>query len=442
MTESGIDVLILGAGMAGLAAARALAEAGQRVLVLEARERVGGRIFTETTAEGVLVEHGAEFVHGRPRELWRLIEEAAFATTEREGTMLAEQGRGEGIAASGDERGDDRWSSLEPLADLPEDVSFADWLAASDVPDDGREALLAYVEGFNAADGRVISARSVGLQQRADDAVEGDRAWHVQGGYAQLPEFLAGRVRAAGGRILLGEPAAEVRWWPGKVVVSTRRRDFRAPRCVVALPLGVLHAANAGAPGSVRLEPEPRALREARRLAMGHVVRFTLAFAEPWWQTVEGVSPEALRRMSFLFLTGRTPPVYWTRHPEPEALPTLVGWSGGPRSATLRGKSAAELGEIACRELSEAFRVPLDRVRQSLRGAWTCDWAADPFACGSYSYVPVDALEAPAAMSVPEAQTLFFAGEHTDTSGHWGTVHAALASGLRVAGQILEATSV
>src|ERR1700761_3733834 len=81
------EVIVIGAGMAGLAAARALAERGVRVTVLEARERVGGRVFTRH-ADGATVELGAEFVHGRAPELWALIEETGVETVERSGTVL------------------------------------------------------------------------------------------------------------------------------------------------------------------------------------------------------------------------------------------------------------------------------------------------------------------------------------------------------------------
>ena len=438
------DVLILGAGMAGLSAARVLAEQGLRVLVLEARDRVGGRVYTEVTPEGVRVEHGAEFIHGRVPELWSLIDEAGVEVIERDGAMLREEERGAGLADEADDREESFFKPLEPLADLPgEDVAFADWLAASDVPAWQRGALTGYVEGFNAADARRISARSLGIQQRAEEATEGDRAWHLPGGYAQLPEFLAARVRSLGAEIRLGVVVSAVRWRPGEVVVTSNFGDLRARKCLVTLPLGVLQAANAGSASSVRIEPEPTALFEARRLAMGQVVRFTLVFREPWWAQAGSSSgaaePQSLKTLHFLFTPERMPPVWWTRHPEPEPLPTLVGWSGGPPSEALRGKTAEQLGELACQELAEAFHLPSDQLRASLAGAYTFDWSVDPFALGSYSYVPASALDAPGAMTMPEANTLFFAGEHTDTTGHWGTVHAAIRSGLRGARQVIGA---
>ena len=106
------DVLVLGAGIAGLAAARALAERGIHPLVLEARDRVGGRIHSLQTGQG-FVELGAEFVHGRASELWALIEEAGIETAERDGTMLRAEFDG-GIVED-DPRDDATFQTLEEL---------------------------------------------------------------------------------------------------------------------------------------------------------------------------------------------------------------------------------------------------------------------------------------------------------------------------------------
>ena len=440
MAHRELDVIILGAGMAGLAAARNLAEAGKHVLVLEARNRVGGRVYTERISEGTLIEHGAEFIHGRAPELWSLIEESGLQAVERTGSMLREEEPGKGLTTDEEDGDNDLFNTLDQLIDFEsEDLPFAEWLHESTTPPWQRDALTGYVEGFNAADARRISTKALGEQQKAEHAIEGDRAWHLSAGYSQLAQHLARQARDAGAEIHLDCEVDAIRWWPGQVVVSHRHGDLRAPRCLITLPLGVLQAANASAPHSVRIEPEPLALFEARRLVMGHVVRFTMVFRERWWEHSSAPNPEALQTLHFVIAGGRMPPVWWTRHPEREDLPTLVGWSGGPQSEALRTKTEAELTVIACHELAELFSLPKEAIRASLLSLHTYDWSGDPFALGAYSYVPAGALDASANMTIPEANTLYFAGEHTDTAGNWGTVHAALGSGLRAASQILKA---
>lgn len=441
------DVLILGAGMAGLAAARALAERGVRVLLLEARDRVGGRVHSQTTGEGAIVELGAEFIHGRAPELWALIDEANVATVERTGAMLREVKAGQGLLEEDEADEDGHFSPLEKLAELEHDLSFADWLRGSEIPAEQQAALRGYVEGFNAADAERISSRSLGLQQQAEDGSDGDRSWHVEGGYAQLATYLAQRVSELGGELRLGSEVVRLRWRPGHVEAELRGGErLAARRCLVTLPLGVLQ--QPASQGGLLFEPEPLALEAARCLDMGAAVHFTLLFRDRWWRNTAVAAPEKLGNMSFLFTPERTVPVWWTAHPEPEAVPALTGWLGGQRaraftaglargSAGFASSPDDALGRLACGELAQIFAVPEEQVRSALLSTHVHDWSADPFARGAYSYVPAGALDASAAMAQPEADTLFFAGEHTDVSGHWGTVHAALRTGLRAAAQVL-----
>jgi monoamine oxidase len=428
------DVLILGAGIAGLAAARALGERGIRATVLEARNRVGGRLLSRRSAGGGTVELGAEFVHGRAPELWALLAECEAQTTERDGTMLREEW--DGGLIEDDPQDEEMFAPLEDLEDFAgEDVSFTDWLATSEVAEEDRPALLGYVEGFNAADAHKIGIRSLGEQQKAEDAIEGDRAWHLRGGYAQLAEYLAGRIKELGGNMRLDTEVLAIRWSAHQVEVETTQGTLRAKRCIVTLPLSILQRANSEA--GLRITPEPAAISQARRLEMGHAVRFTLVFRERWWEQSPALDAVSLQTMSFLFTSKRLPAAWWTPHPEPEASPTLTGWVGGPRAKLLEGKSAEELGREACTALAEVFSMDEALVHASLLETHTHDWSNDPFARGAYSYVPAGAMDAPTAMTQPEADTLFFAGEHTDTTGNWGTVHAALRSGLRAAQQVL-----
>ena len=425
-----IDVVIVGAGVAGLAAGRLLASAGRRVTLIEARPRVGGRIHTHHLASGIPIELGAEFIHGRPPALWALIREARLPTYELEGSEIGYEGGRR--SARGDLPGhahqvlEDmvRWLARQPAAT---DMTFAQYLR-SNAPEAGAaEAAVRYVEGFNAADQHRIGIASLAKQQRAEDAIEGDRLFRVAPGYDAVPNFLAAEFARAGGTLELGTPVQRIDWSRGSVAVTARgaRAPFHARRALITVPLGVLQS------GGIRFEPRPAGiLEQADRLAMGNALRITLVFAAKFW-------PENL---SFLFTPSEVPATWWT--PMPNGAPVLTGWLGGPRTAAFVPASAPDahppaLLSSCLRTLARVFNRPEAGIEGLLSSWHTHDWLSDPYALGAYSYVPAGALDAPGRMNEPVEDTLFFAGEHTDVTGHWGTVHAALQSGTLAAERLL-----
>jgi monoamine oxidase len=426
MGEMTYDVVVIGAGMAGLTAARTLTDAGLRVAVLEAQDRIGGRILTQHVGDEA-IELGAEFIHGRPPELWALIDEIGLETYERKGAQVCFE---EGALAECGDAMDDMFDQLEKLKDFEgPDISFAEYLDREEIPEEKRGRMIGYVEGFNAADHREVSAAALGAQQKAEDASGSDHNYRLRGGYDQLPRYLAHSIVSHGGGVMTGAAVKEIRWAKGVVKAVTGSGIFHAPRCVVTLPLGVLQH------GTVAIIPEPAAvLNAAGQLRMGQVRRFTLLFRERFWETLP--PQPALRDLSFLFAFSEMPPVWWTPHPE--ASHTITGWVGGPRSAALAGLDADELGIRACAALAKIFGMQEERLHELLRGCYTQDWEHDRFALGAYSYVAAGGLDASRQMAIPVEETLFFAGEHTDITGHWGTVHAAMRSGLRAAAQVLD----
>jgi monoamine oxidase len=423
------DVVVVGAGMAGLTAARALAEAGLKVLVVEAQDRIGGRILTRHIGEEA-IELGAEFIHGRPPELWALIDEAGLETYERKGKQLCfEDGT---LSDCAGEMGE-VFASLKKLKKFKgQDVSFAEYLDRTKMPMRERGPMIGFVEGFNAADHREVSAASLGAQQRAEDASGNEHTFRLRGGYDQLPRYLSEKITELGGKVLTGTPVKEIEWEQGLAEIVSDLWSFNAPQVIVTLPLAVLQN------GSVKITPEPRQILEAAgRLRMGQARRFTLLFAEKFW---EKLPPRpALEEMSFLFAFSEMPPVWWTPHPEPSN--TITGWIGGPRSAALAGLDAKTLAGKACTVLARIFGLRKDAVQKLLKGCYTHDWQHDRFTLGAYSYVAAGGLDASKRMTDPVEDTLYFAGEHTDVTGHWGTVHAAMRSGLRAAEQVLSEVS-
>jgi len=313
------------------------------------------------------------------------------------------------------------------------DLSFADYPPLQNLSPEKREEVINYVQSFNAADYRQIGVHALAVQQHAEKETGSDRFFRVKGGYDLVPEFVAGKVREAGGRIELSRTVERIEWQRGRVQIFVRDggelAQYSAEQAVIALPLGVLQHLG------VIFDPVPTPLIASNQLAMGPVRRFTLMFRERWWAEHEDVK---LPAMSFLFAHDAMPPVWWTAHPWETR--TLTGWIGGPRSAAFDQCTREQIGDIACAELAKIFSLPLPYLRGQLTGCATHDWQTDPLSCGAYSYVPVGALDAVLKMATPVQDTLYFAGEHTDVTGHWGTVHAAMRSGMRAARQLLSST--
>ncbi len=227
------------------------------------------------------------------------------------------------------------------------------------------------------------------------------------------------RAAAAGATLKLHTPVQQVRQQADGCTVTAENGETRQAKLVIcALPLGVLQRL----PRLFNPRPE-EALRAAAALRAGAVERTVYQFRERWWA---GQYPG----MHFLLAQGSAPPTWWTTAPIES--PLLTGWAGGPRA---RREISAEA--IAQEGLDTLERLFHHSVRDQFVAAHFHDWQRDRYALGAYSYAPAGAAEASAILTEPVGGTLLFAGEHTDTTGHPGTVHGALRSGLRAGEQAL-----
>jgi monoamine oxidase len=420
---SPFDVIVVGAGIAGLSAACVLTERNKRVAVVEARPRVGGRIYSEgISGPDLSIELGAEFIHGKPPELLQLVAEAGKTLFELDGDFLCYSG-GRLEPCDEEERPVD-------LADLPreQDCTFAEWLAQKNLPPEIMRSIAFRIEGFNAADVEKIGTASLAKQEESSDAIEGNRLFRLEGCYSSIVEHLCKKFTEAGGELFLSTVVQAIRWRPGTVVIDARSSDhggqlhFEGRQSIVTLPLGVLQAK------SVYFDPVPvDIMHAANQLAMGPVKRIVFLFRERFWA---GLYPSA----SFMFSEHDLPAVWWTPHPK--TVPMLTGWIGGPRALQAAIVTEKDFFRRSIGTLAELFAVPAAEIESQLVSWHTHDWQQDPFSRGAYSYVPKNAMWASSAMTHPVEQTLYFAGEHTDITGQWGTVHGALCSGLRAARQI------
>jgi len=406
-----IDAIVLGAGAAGLRAGAELLRKRASVLVLEGRDRIGGRVHSVEDRElGRVVELGAEFVHGPLGEL----KHARLELDEMDGRQMT--------FIDGRLRDETRTfrSMLRKLAHAKGPGTAQSWLATAKLDRIERELARHYIEGFFAA-----PAAFVGIEGVAND--QGMRTRRVMGGYDRAFRAEAFALRKAGA-LRLGFRVEKVRWRAGRVEVhgrtlAGREERIEAARAIVALPVSVLSARD-----GVKFDPPIRRKRDALAwVRTGGVVKALLRFREPFWLA------RSLRKADLFNAPGAPFPTWWRG--SPREIPLLTGWAGGPAAERLPRQDRLL---AALESLSRIFgrtRAGLDSL---LEGATIVDWTEDPFARGAYAYelagAPADLAE---QLAAAEEDTLFFAGEATSTTERGGTVDGALETGRRAARQLL-----
>jgi monoamine oxidase len=441
VNHSFFDVVVLGAGAAGLMATAELLQAGRSVLLLEARDRIGGRIWTrQESGLAAPIELGAEFIHGHANLTRGLLARVGIPAIEASGAHFSLQ--------NGELRSRDsqflkiRAALKASRVLLRDDMSFDELLdrqLSGMLSAEERQYARMLAQGFDAADTARASARAIADEWAGDTLGDAPQS-RPQNGYGALLTALAPPLDTAQLRLQLQSVVQNVRWSRGAVKVDGEflgtRFQAHAAQLVVTLPLGVLQR-ESPALGSVRFTPVLEAKQAALRgLASGAIVKLLLRFASSFWETL---ADGRYRDASFFHAPQAEFPTFWT--PAPLRAPLLVAWVGGPQALTLRAAATeTHLVRAALASLQSLFGT-LD-IGQQLVAYYYHDWEQDPFARGAYSYVTVGGGAARAQLAEPLEDTLFFAGEATDLHDEAGTVTGALESGARVARQVLAARSV
>src|ERR1051325_8598319 len=390
------DVIIIGAGAGGLAAAKVISEAGRSALVLEARARFGGRILTLRDERlGVPLEMGPEFIHGRPEATWDLVKEFGLVAYDLPFDHFQKR------------RG--RLTHLEDFEDQVapvmggltrlgrRDMSFAGYVrkhhrrapaggremgvgvvqgvccaGPGRAPAEARKMALAFVQGFDAADPERISAKSLAEEMEGVGDLEEETQFRLADGYGALVAGLVGSLDARRVEIRLKTTVREVRWKRGSAEVWCEGRravrglaghPVRAPRVIVTLPLGVLQLAPES-PGAVRFSPEIAGQRRAMGLlASGPIVKIVMKFKTAFWESKKTArlsgGGEKLREGCFMHAPDEAVPTWWTARPL--RVPVLAGWAGGPKALALTGRADQAVIDAAVGSLAELFGLPRRR---------------------------------------------------------------------------------
>jgi len=420
------DILIMGAGAAGLLAARELAAAGRRVCVVEAHDRVGGRVHTLAPPGFTQpIEAGAEFMHGDVPLTKALLREAGMAWQATAGRTYQ--------LLHGQVQPDASYFAQLPellakLDDLAEDMPLAAFLA-QEFAGEAHAALrlfaTQFAEGYDAADATRVSAWALRDEWAAGGADDSPRP---VGGYGPLLHWLAAQAQASGATLHLATPIQAIRWQPGSVEVQAENgTTFRARQVLCTVPLGVWQR-GAGEPGYLHFAPElPTHRAAAAELGFGAVIKIILEFQTPFWH-------DRLPELEFL-LSDAPVPTWWSQLPA--ATPQLTGWLAGPAAQRLRDAPAEAVLQQALESLSYLLATPLATLHAQLRAHYVHNWGHEPYAYGAYSYPTVGSAAARAALAMPVANTLFFAGEGVYEGPAAGTVEAALVSGQLAARALL-----
>ncbi len=421
-----LDVIILGAGAAGISAANILFKNKLRFKVLEARNRIGGR--AHTLQSKFPIELGPEFVHGEAERVLDLLQEHHLYSVDI--PDLHHELRGKKLRKA------DFWDAIaETLKMLPRssvDCSIEQGLLRLTKVNSKKKAITrGFIQGFDAAMIDEVSMQEmIGTLGQVTDP-EQRKIGRTLHGYSSLFKAMAKPFEK---NILYGSVAEKVKWEKGAVEVEVKDGSkIRAKAVLITLPVGVLKSPR-GSRGHVIFSPEIHQKSEALHyLEMGPVVKVMLQFKNDTWTEKLKIPVAMFHSPQGNFQT------WWTA--APMRWPLITAWSGGDPAEKLSRLSFKEQTKIALKELAPILGLRRSQLESNLEQAFGHDWSQDSYSRGAYSFVKVNGKGARKKLGQPIKNTLFFAGEATSEQAN-GTVEGAIETGERAAKQIIKSMQV
>tara|TARA_B100001939_G_scaffold340677_2_gene349158 strand:- start:30066 stop:31388 length:1323 start_codon:yes stop_codon:yes gene_type:complete len=413
-------IIVIGAGMAGLTAARKLQDSGYSVEILEARNRAGGRMWTDTSL-GIPLDLGPAWVHGAEKSnpLASLVRQHSIGTFTSDSDSVALYHGGREISDASYEAIDEATQDfMESARRLKKGASAGESMERTldELPED-ESALVQMGVRWNFASEVEIElaadAKELSLKYWDEDYAFSGPEWLLKPGFGALAQKLA-----AGLTIRTGVSVKTVRKTATGVGLDTSAGSFECDTVVVTVPLEILRK------GAMRFEPglSQKKLHALKRMRMGTMNKVALAFDRNFW-------PAEIHRMGNL----KEGPImeYWNMAPV-HGKPVLVALSAGSFARSLEAMSEPGIQDLVLSDLRSMFgKVP------EPRGMIRTKWYSDPYTGGSYSMIAAgSSVEDFETLADPDDDRIFFAGEACN-SRYPGTLHGALISGQKVAEHIV-----
>ena len=422
MAEQHYNVIVIGAGAAGLLASWEMASAGLQVLTLEARNRVGGRMHTGVLKETQIAEIGAEFVHGELPISLGLLDAAGLEITPIKGKMLTVRN---GRVTENDNDLFAHWELFAEKFKMLETDMTVDAFLKTYFADDRftsfRNSVQRYASGFDGADTQFASIKILGEEWLKEEEEE-ETQFRIENGYSALAEWLQQQLIEAGAVLKFNEVVESVEWDTSLINVQLTDGDqFTCDRLLVTIPLNHLQTS------SIRFTPALPIQSAFHQIGCGHVLRVNLLFTDAFWFSID-------THLGFAFGEDMIP-TWWTRYPSDE--PIIVGWVGGPDAEKLSVDTDGQLVDLALKSLGRMLNIDEAVLQSKLVAASVGNWKQEHFTGMSYSYATPESATARNLINKNVESKIFFAGEAFYEGDAQGTVEAAFDSGQKKAREII-----
>ena len=422
------DVIIIGGGAAGLMAAKLLSEAGKKNLLLEARDRLGGRIHCINSLS-LSAQGGAEFIHGNLQTTFDLLKEAGIKKERLKGAFCrVTKGKwkiDENIAP--------HWELLmKKVNACSENISVDEFLTNNfhaKKYEGLRSQFKKYVQGYDAADTKYASILAIKKEMKHED----ESQYRPVPGYDALIGYLAKICLELNSVIKTHEAAIKIINHKNNIEVITSLGKYNAEKLIVAVPLGVLQSAKISKsfinlPACLSLYT-----KMAKQIGNGSVIKILLQFDKAFWLDKDFLKTRNIEPPLYIF-TDEKIPTWWTQYPS--KAPLLTGWIGGPPAYKMKNYSERRFKTLVMESLASIFSLPKFEIEKRLINYKIMNWSKEPHILGGYSYATLKTEKARKFMNQPYENTFYFAGEYLPENSS-STVEAALRSGRAAATKIL-----